>query len=77
GIFDDIEGTLGLVTAFKIAGAKTVIASLSKVDDDAASEMMSEFYNRMAGKESMHNAFVNAINHMKKMYPHTPKKWTA
>ena len=77
GIFDDIEGTLGLVTAFKIAGAKTVIASLSKVDDDAASEMMSEFYNRMAGKESMHNAFVNAINHMKKMYPHTPKKWAA
>lgn len=77
GIFDDIEGTLGLVTAFKIAGAKTVIASLSKVDDDAASEMMSEFYNRMAGKESMHNAFVNTINYMKKRYPHTPKKWAA
>ena len=48
GVFDDIEGTLGLVKAFKIAGAKTIVASLSKVDDDAASEMMSAFYRRMA-----------------------------
>ena len=75
GIFDDIEGTLGLVKAFKIAGAKTIIASLSKVDDDAASEMMSEFYNRMARKEGIHSAFVNAINYMKKKYPNIPKNW--
>ena len=32
GIFDDIEGTLGLITAFKIAGAKTVIASLNTIN---------------------------------------------
>ena len=75
GIFDDIEGTLGLVKAFKIAGAKTIIASLSKVDDDAASEMMSEFYSRIAKKESMHVAFKNTINIMKKKYPNMPKKW--
>ena len=75
GIFDDIEGTLGLVKAFKIAGAKSIIASLSKVNDDAASEMMSEFYNRMARKEGIHSAFVNAINYMKKKYPNIPKNW--
>lgn len=77
GVFDDIEGTLGLVKAFKIAGAKSIIASLSKVNDDATSEMMSEFYNRIAKKEEIHSAFVNTINSMKKKYPDTPKNWVS
>lgn len=77
GVFDDIDGTLGLVKAFKIAGAKTIIASLSKVDDDAASELMSALYHRIARKENLHSAFVKTVLDMKKKYPQSPKKWAS
>lgn len=75
GIFDDIEGTFGLVQAFKLAGVKTIIASLSKVDDRATSEFMSHFYQRLSRGESLHTSFINAINHMKTRYPDQPKFW--
>lgn len=75
GIFDDIDGTLGLVKAFKLAGVKTIIASLSKVDDQATSQFMSHFYLRLAQGETLHSAFVTAINHMKARYPDQPKFW--
>jgi len=75
GIFDDIAGTLGLVQAFKLAGVKTIVASLSKVDDQATSEFMSDFYRRLSQGESMHASFVNTINHMKSKYPDQPKFW--
>lgn len=75
GIFDDIEGTLGLVKAFKLAGVRTIIASLSKVDDEATSEFMSVFYRRLSQKEDMHNAFVNTISYMKTKHPTQPKFW--
>ena len=75
GIFDDIDGTLGLVKAFKLAGVNTIIASLSKVDDQATSQFMSHFYLRLSRGESLHAAFINAINHMKTRYPDQPKFW--
>ena len=75
GIFDDIDGTLGLVKAFKLAGVNTIIASLSKVDDRATSEFMSHFYQRLSRGESLHTSFINAINHMKTRYPDQPKFW--
>ncbi len=75
GIFDDIEGTFGLVKAFKLAGVKTIIASLSKVDDNATSEFMSYFYRRLSEGESMHTAFVNTVIRMRNKYPNQPKFW--
>lgn len=77
GVFDDIEGTFGLVKAFKLAGAKTIIASLSKVDDNATSEFMSYFYHRLSTNESLHDAFLATITHMKDKYPARPKFWTS
>jgi len=75
GIFDDIEGTIGMVKAFKLAGARTIIASLSKVDDDAACEFMTAFYCYMHQSGNIHTAFVNTIRDMKARYPDNPKNW--
>ena len=77
GVFDDIEGTFGLVKAFKLAGVRTVIASLSKVEDEATSLFMSFFYRCLSQGEPMHGAFVHTINHMRLLYPDRPKYWAS
>jgi CHAT domain-containing protein len=41
------EGLVGVVRGFMYAGAKRVVASLWKVDDDATGEMMRRFYRGM------------------------------
>ena len=48
------EGVFGLQRGFKKAGAKTILMSLNKVDDDATRILMVEFYrNLMNGKTKL------------------------
>jgi CHAT domain-containing protein len=41
------EGVLGLVRALQVAGARSVVASLWRVDDESAAELMARFYARL------------------------------
>jgi CHAT domain-containing protein len=44
------EGLVGVVRGFMYAGAKRVVASLWKVDDEATGELMGRFYEEMLGR---------------------------
>jgi CHAT domain-containing protein len=41
------DGQLGIQTAFHLAGARNVVASLWKVDDQATADLMADFYRAM------------------------------
>ena len=61
------EGVLGLQRAFHQAGARTVVASLWKVDDEAARALMTRFYEnlwqaKLGRLEAMRRAQLDLLN---------------
>ncbi len=54
------EGVFGLQRGFKKAGAQSLIMSLWKVDDEATSFLMKEFYNYWLGGMTKHDALEHA-----------------
>lgn len=55
-------GVLGLPLAFHRAGAKRMIVSLNKVDDDLTQTFMINFYHSLASGKSIYDSFWEAMN---------------
>jgi len=66
------EGIIGLPRGFLYAGARSVIASLWKVDDTAAAEFMKGFYERIQHGESPSSALRGAQLEMSQSH-----RWSA
>ena len=69
------EGLIGLTRAFQYAGARTVLASLWKVEDESTAELMKRFYGYLkAGKtkdEALRLAQIDLIRSPSTLSPGT------
>ncbi|MDX1902825.1 MAG: tetratricopeptide repeat protein [Thermonemataceae bacterium] len=70
------EGVFGLQRAFQVAGAKSVVTSLWKVDDTATQILMTSFYNNLLKGESKRQAMQTAQKEIRAKYPQ-PYYWGA
>jgi len=76
GEVNNSEGVFGLQRAFKLAGVKTLVMSLWKVDDTATSQFMLTFYqNLLAGKGKL-ESFKLAQKQIREQYKN-PYYWAA
>jgi CHAT domain-containing protein/tetratricopeptide (TPR) repeat protein len=70
------EGVYGLNRAFRAAGAKSVLMSLWKVDDQATQQLMTEFYQEWLKGTDKLQAFRKAQLKLRSTYNH-PYYWGA
>ncbi|MTI23165.1 CHAT domain-containing protein [Fulvivirga sp. RKSG066] len=70
------EGVYGLSRAFTIAGARHLIMSLWKVDDQATQELMTTFYRKYLQSGDITSAFREAQLALRQKYP-DPYYWGA
>ena len=62
GEISEIDGNMGLIKAFKIAGVKHIISTLWNVSDQATTVFMQEFYKQLMIQKNVYKAFNNAVN---------------
>ncbi|MCS6822289.1 MAG: CHAT domain-containing protein [Microscillaceae bacterium] len=70
------EGVYGLQRAFLVAGAKCVIMSLFKVNDEITQQLMTTLYQKMIQQKDIRKAFNEAQKEIKSQYKH-PIFWGA
>ena len=58
------DGVYGIQSAFKEAGAKTIVSTLWSINDRAAAEFMKTFYSFMIAGDTKYEAFEKARNAM-------------
>lgn len=69
------DGVQGLRRAFRAAGAESVVSSLWKVPDEATSELMRAFYQRLLARQPRSKALHEAKREMFARYPGAPLRW--
>lgn len=70
------EGVYGLQRAFLVAGAKVLIMSMFKVDDDATQKLILNFYKKWLATGNLRNSFIEAKKELRAEYPE-PIYWGA
>ncbi|MBS1978876.1 MAG: CHAT domain-containing protein [Bacteroidetes bacterium] len=70
------EGVYGLQRAFLVAGAKVLIMSMFKVDDDATQKLILNFYRKWLNTGNLRQSFVEAKKELRTEYP-DPIYWGA
>lgn len=76
----DNEGVFGLQRGFKKAGAKTILMSLDKVDDEATKILMVEFYKNLMSGKTKRQSLKNAQKYLRQIYNgkyDDPKYWAS
>ena len=68
------EGVYGLQRAFKQAGAKQLVMSLWKVDDQATRKLMEMFYAFSVEEQDLEIGFQKAMKELKRQFP-DPRLW--
>ncbi len=68
------EGVYGLQRAFLVAGAKTLIMSMFKVDDTATQKLILSFYKKWLASGNLRKSFVDAKIELRLEYPE-PYYW--
>lgn len=68
------EGYGGLIHAFKLAGAKSIIGCLWKVDDYVTSILMTEFYKNLMNGMDINQSLLKAQECIRQSYP-DPYYW--
>lgn len=61
------EGVFGLQRGFKKAGAKTILMSLDKVNDDATRILMVEFYRNLMNGKTKYQSLKDAQKHLRQV----------
>ncbi|MDE7345182.1 MAG: CHAT domain-containing protein [Muribaculaceae bacterium] len=73
----DSEGVWGLQRAFRIAGTKNLICTLSKVDDYWTAQFMDAFYEQSAKGKSIYESFHTAQRWLYRELPDNPEIWSS
>jgi CHAT domain-containing protein len=63
------EGVYGLQRAFLVAGAKVLIMSMFKVDDEATQKLILNFYRKWLTSNNLRGSFVEAKKELRVDYP--------
>ena len=75
GTAESGEGVIGLVRGFQMAGAKQVIGSLWKVDDDATKALMAKMYELWAQKDGEKRIPAAVALKKAKEYVRSQERW--
>jgi tetratricopeptide (TPR) repeat protein len=70
------EGVYGLQRAFRVAGSKSIIISLWKVNDETTQKLMTVFYAEWLKSNDKREAFRAAQTNIRNLYP-DPYNWAA